>query len=107
MAKEYIDKEAFNERLSGLSKRMGQNFNTFTVLSELDNFPVADVRENVKAYWIPFTRFGEWENDGYGVFKPRLLDAGFKCSACKTMKHTKTKWCPDCGAQMTGGAENG
>lgn len=62
--------------------------------------PAADVRDNVKAEWIPFTRFGEWENDGHGVFRPRLLDAGFKCSACGTMKHTKTKWCPDCGAEI-------
>jgi len=109
MAKEYIDKDIAVKGLRMAHDLEGADF--------VANIPAADVRENIKAEWIPFTRFGEWESDGHGVFRPRLLDAGFKCSACGTMKYSKTKWCPDCGAEIVpaavqvdwldGGAEDG
>ena len=124
MAKEYIEKEAAILELLDKGQcshryRLGEEWelNFDEIREAIANVPAADVRENVKAEWIPFTRFGEWVNDGHGVLRPQLLDAGFKCSACGTMKHTRTKWCPDCGAEivlaavqvdwMYGGAEDG
>lgn len=92
---EYIDRDALNKRLSALSKRMGSNFNTFTVLSEINKFPAASVRENVKAQWI---------EDRTEIV----------CSKCNTrfsdeivfmnrnMEDEPLKYCPNCGADMRG-----
>lgn len=118
MAKEYIEKEAaikvFAELQELARKRVYDTptsspayMRYVTQAQERDDivrrlmaFPAADVRVNVKAEWIPFAQYGKWVNDGNVVFRPQILDAGYRCSACGTMKHKKTKWCPDCGAEI-------
>lgn len=41
---------------------------------------------------------GEWKYDGFAVTTTK-----YKCSVCGLPELEKTKFCPNCGAQMVGG----
>jgi len=97
MAKEYIDRERMircfcahcisegtEECVDCYDKRLMQNF------------PAADVRENVKARWE------EDILDGLPGYRPVVI----VCSNCHRVSMAGFSYCPNCGAQM-GGAEDG
>lgn len=76
----YIDAESFFEEFEELDKE------------PYNNYPTADVRENVKGHWIRFKNIAE-------------------CSNCKAVWYdnldliTKSwSFCPNCGADMRGEA---
>ena len=46
---------------------------------------------------------GEWEKRTFIIFDSEKV--GYNCSECNTTWDTETKFCPNCGAKMKGGAE--
>lgn len=86
---EYIDKQAFLDYMKRTDRY-------FSVKFDIENFPAADV--------VPVVH-GRWEeaDDGDGVV----------CSLCGTdfctIIHDTDNflYCPNCGAKMDGGIENG
>ena len=104
---EYIDREAvwkdFKERYCLPCKVAGKDHNdckcdvcwvedlygdTFRILERI---PAADVAPVVHGRWVPNC-----------VDSP----AFFVCDQCNTVWYNDTKFCPDCGARMDGGAGN-
>ena len=104
---EYIDRESvlkyFKERYCLPCKGAGKDHNgckcdvcwvedlygdTFRILERI---PVADVAPVVNGRW-----------------KPNCVDrpAFFVCDQCNTVWYNDTKFCPNCGARMDGGAGN-
>lgn len=82
MSAEYIDKEIAVKGLRMAHDNDGADF--------VANIPSADVRENVRGRWIKLSRCDKcsvcgWETGRYG---------------------SVSKFCPDCGAQLLGGAED-
>lgn len=87
MAKECIEKEAAVKLFNGDNQ---SKYYQFEVISRLRSIPAADVRENVRGRWIKLSRCDKcsvcgWETGRYG---------------------SVSKFCPDCGAQLLGGAED-
>ena len=46
---------------------------------------------------------GEWKKRTFIIFDSEKV--GYNCSECNTTWDTETKFCPNCGAKMKGGAE--
>ena len=46
---------------------------------------------------------GEWDKRTFIFLDSEKV--GFRCSGCNTTWDTPTKFCPNCGAKMKGGAE--
>ena len=62
----------------------------------LEDLPIADVRENVHGEW----KTAMLDHEAFGV-RPKVI----YCSSCCQATAYKTKFCPNCGAQMDGGYE--
>ena len=86
---EYINKQAFLDHM----KRTDRYFN---VKFDIENFPNADVAP---------VRHGRWEeaSDGDGIVCP-FCRTDF-CTIIYDTEHFN--YCPNCGAKMDGGIENG
>ena len=86
---DYIDKQAFLDHM----KRTDRYFN---VKFDIENFPNADVAP---------VRHGRWEeaSDGDGIVCP-FCRTDF-CTIIYDTEHFN--YCPNCGAKMDGGIENG
>lgn len=54
-------------------------------ITDIQNVPTAEVVERKRGKWKDFT-MGSW--------------VCAQCSVCGTVHDTKTKFCPNCGAQM-------
>lgn len=109
---EYLDKETFKksveERYCKPCKAEKKDYNgcrcracwVDDMLDEVECFQSADVAPVVYGRWVEYPR-------------PHY----FKCSECKyTVQYRKAMWCngkreynycPNCGAKMDGGADNG
>lgn len=78
---EYIDKQAFLNYIRGTNRY-------FTVKSDIESFPIADVAPVV---------YGHWETNSD---RPDSLI----CSVCNCgfdmWKHDSHNFCPNCGARM-------
>ena len=73
--------------------------------NDIMRFPLADVQEVKTAYW-------EWFEDwGFDGEVTECLDAGYRCSDCKTVPHESLyfdspdvlppfRYCPHCGCLM-------
>lgn len=99
---EYIEREALREILDGWRDAHADVDDVYgcdlleDVICEVDAQTAADVAPVV---------YGEWllRHEGYGHY--------WECSVCHTnpciyvTEHTK--FCPNCGAKMDGGADNG
>ena len=86
---DYIDKQAFLDCM----KRTDRYFN---VKFDIENFPNADVAP---------VRHGRWEeaSDGDGIVCPFC-----RTDFCTIIYDTEYfNYCPNCGAKMDGGADNG
>lgn len=96
MAKEYIEREALMAKIDAWeeSARNGTNPNckngdeyeaAMDIAIMVEEAPTADVRENVKAYWYD------------------VGSLSCRCSACGCKNNRESPFCPNCGADMTGG----
>jgi len=90
---EYIDKEAAMLAAMDYEGRGNAQDASMDIASAIWDIPAADVRENVKAKWIPVT-------NGRG---------GSECSKCHAYAPSyqsgaeyTSPFCPNCGAQMGG-----
>ena len=87
---EYISKQAFLDYMKRTDRY-------FSVKFDIENFPVADVVPVVHGRWISKNPHGyEWV---------------FVCSNCDYVDgypfNDRPNYCPNCGAKMDGGIENG
>lgn len=89
MAK-YIDKQAFLDHMERTSRY-------FTVKFDIENFPAADVTPVVHGRWLDgkCTVCG-WEEPDIGTWD------GYDAEAW-----IETPYCPNCGAKMDGGVDDG
>lgn len=62
------------------------------VIEYLDEVPAADVRSVARGRWVDHQQ-GRW------VYA--------KCSICETVHVVKSNFCPNCGADMGGGVNDG
>lgn len=74
----------------------------------LERLPAADVVPVVHGRWEEVD-WVEIENGGHEFI--RTLDAALRCSNCRNCFKKELLWkrnyCPNCGARMDGGADNG
>ena len=61
-----------------------------------------DGLENGKEQFSP--KAGTWEVDRLDL-TPNMFTVAFRCSICNLHFDHKTNFCPNCGANMKGGAE--
>lgn len=85
--KEYVD-------LGLLKKRIHTGMNIIEVMQTIMDLPVADVRPVVRAAWQ------SWEQD-----KPPCK--WYSCDYCGFHSLSKSNFCPNCGAKMDGGVNDG
>ena len=48
-------------------------------------------------------KYGKWQKRTFIIFDSEKV--GYNCSECNTTWDAETKFCPNCGAKMKGGAE--
>lgn len=87
---DYINKQAFLDYMKRTDRY-------FSVKFDIENFPIADVVPVVHGRWISKNGHGyEWV---------------FVCSNCDYVDgypfNERPNYCPNCGAKMDGGIENG
>ena len=93
----YIDADKLKKSLSIPSASIIEIGNA--IMAQIDDYPTADVRENVKGRWITVYEEG-WSGGGF-----------WKCSACgycysfgEYFEGDEFNFCPNCGADMRGEA---
>lgn len=86
---DYIDKQAFLDYMKRTDRY-------FSVKFDIENFPNADVAPVVHGRW-------EEASDGDGIVCP-FCRTDF-CTIIYDTEHFN--YCPNCGAKMDGGIENG
>lgn len=60
------------------------------------------IREDCE-YFARSDNDGEWEKRDFIIFD--FVKTGYRCTSCGTTWDAPTKFCPNCGAKMKGGAE--
>ena len=93
--KEYIDREAARVLLE---QALDDDWEIQYADDRLDAIPAADVVEVIHAHWVKPTKIG-----GRSVDVPH-------CSHCKEIPcgvDMNTHYCPNCGAKMDGGVNDG
>lgn len=89
---EYISKEVvlqkFLERGSGY-------IDMLTMKTMVDEIPVANVQPVKHGRWIDIYEWAEMHDS-----KPSGMGLYYWCSECEEAFQKKTKYCPDCGAEM-------
>lgn len=107
---EYIDRQAVldaiwpvdpeNDGSDGCTVVLqNQSFTSEDIEAIVSEIPAANVREDVQARWVKIYKDGEPIAE-----QPQV---GVCCSKCLKMpkdKFTESAFCPNCGAQMDGGA---
>lgn len=102
MSKKYINADALREIwVWGTNDKYG--YSECIPLKDLDDFPAADVRENVHGKWIKTIRVRKTEGADY-------YDPVWFCPACgkdydAAFASHNIKFCYRCGADMRGQSE--
>lgn len=91
---EYIDREAANLALAE------QGFDWDKAKQALASVPAADVVPVVHGRWIE-SKEHFYLNNGCKEW------INFYCSECDAPNNSPTDYCPNCGAKMDGGVDNG
>lgn len=68
--------------------------------SLLMELPASDVRPNIPGKWI------RENNPSYSPFDDSS-EYLYRCSQCEAYNNRESAFCPDCGAQMRGGEQDG
>lgn len=66
----------------------------------LRSIPAANVRPNIPGKWI------RENNPSYSPFDDSS-EYLYRCSQCEEYNNRESAFCPDCGAQMRGGEQDG
>lgn len=91
---EYIERDAALE----IVKRTSGDY--ATAFAEIRKIPAADVVPVVHGRWI--------ESKEHFYLKNGCKEwINFYCSECDAPNNSPTDYCPNCGAKMDGGADNG
>ena len=67
------------------------------VMEQAEALYNAGYRKQSEGEWIEHIEKPSWWEDDVEVF--------YECSVCNTQSPAPTKYCPNCGAKMKGGAE--
>lgn len=94
----YISREAFRREID--EHRPGRCYEDAWALTILDSLPDADVRPNIPGKWI------RENNPSYSPFDDSS-EYLYRCSQCEEHNNRESAFCPDCGAQMRGGEQDG
>ena len=92
---EYIEREAAQTSCRKYS--FAESYDAFAVDCILKSIPAADVSPVRHGRWervIPSKSSAKWSTK-------------VSCSSCHSAGYTHHKYCPNCGAKMDGGADNG
>jgi hypothetical protein len=74
---------------------------------DIKAIPAADVVEVRHGRWLPDYDYTEYDFDGSTPLpEPRKFQDGWQCSLCGQYDPSETKYCPNCGAKMDGGADD-
>lgn len=88
--KEYICKEDIRNELYDADAI------TMRGVDIINNYPVADVRENKRGKWL--TQYSVSQATQFP--HSRLLSAPYRCSCCNIACERIYSFCPNCGADM-------
>ena len=91
-----IDADALKKALKDAHINMKLTFDIATfncVMNTIDNAPTVEERQ--PRFWHPIQN-GEWTI---------VLDTYCECPFCKNREVKFSKYCPECGARLKGGAE--
>ena len=114
---EYIDRDAiytaFANACTDVLERASEidyiaGFSDELVIEILDNIPTVDVAPVVHSYWESYDCSQYMGTDEYG--EPKWRDGKFYVChnhRCRRKTVVKSHYCPNCGAKMDGGANNG
>lgn len=90
----YIDADiAVKEAIKACNKLFRENG---TFLTSIDAVDIAEALDEIPAADVVKVKHGEWK--AYGLMNPQ-------CSICHKYNIEKSRFCPNCGARMDGGAE--
>ena len=116
---EYIDREVFKKSVEEYyckpCKADGKDHNgcwcracwVDDMLDEIDCFqPAADVAPVVHAHWQPYEDTVQCSACGFGTFMDGYFFAHGECTHAND-RSFRFSFCPNCGAKMDGGSENG
>ena len=98
----YIDADIAKDVLSAYEDRKGYLIGDFEQIIDED-VPTADVRENVHAHWVKMSDADGiyWACGECGEELPRVEHFDPQFDLFPSLKSIcKTKFCPNCGAQM-------
>ena len=101
---EYIDREAAIKMLRGIAiAKYPSSFalGIFAAANELKNLQSADVAPVRNWRWLT------WEEQFPGEKPRRSNNLGVFCDKCHNHADNRTDFCPNCGAKMDGGIDNG
>lgn len=108
---EYIEREAAIDAIMKVYVRTAEykaRERVFEAEEAVHRLPAADVAPVVHSYWESYDCNQYMGTDEYG--EPKWRDGRFYvCHNYKCRRKTviKSNFCPNCGAKMDGGAENG
>lgn len=71
-------------------------------ISYNDVIPNADIQPVKRGRWIDIYEWAEMHDS-----RPSGMCTYYWCSECEKEQEKKSDFCPNCGARMDGGAENG
>lgn len=109
---EYIEKEALRQfpiRKDHYDKENGDEhfiFGIEAVLEYAENLPAADVAPVRHGHWISLT---ECANEGVycSICKKKVWKSDYAWCSKKSRNKLRSNYCPNCGAKMDGGTDNG
>ena len=103
--KRLIDANALKERAIRVStvKRLGNKVHCYIKAvgtHEIDKAPTVDAVEVVHGRWIE-------KVDMVESYLADCTEVFYECSVCETANIGESPYCPNCGAKMDGGNEDG
>lgn len=106
--KDYIERSAALNSIASLARqkfRLSDDFGPYLeALKDADirlrSVPAADARPNIPGKWI------RENNPSYSPFDDSS-EYLYRCSQCEAYNNRESAFCPDCGAQMRGGEQDG
>ena len=99
---EYIERELLPERKEYWDDDFGAGWDA--CLDEIAKLPAADVRPVRRGTWTDAAIAADNLYDTHGML---YLIQGYACNCCCEFSLARFNFCPNCGADMRGGGQDG